>query len=60
MTGMLAALDFTPRQGRKSVTLYRQREVHRYFEMIGSSNAYLLDRYRRLSIQSTAELSLCR
>jgi hypothetical protein len=60
MTRMLAALGFTPRQGRKNVTLYRQREVHRYFEEIGSSNAYHLGRYRRLSVKSTAVLSRCR
>jgi len=59
MTHMLQALGFTPRPGRKNVTLYRQREVHRYFEKIGSSNAHHLARYRRLAAASTADLSRC-
>lgn len=60
MMHMLQVLGFTPRQGRKNVSLYRQREIHRYFEEIGASNAHHLERYRRFSAAGTADLARCR
>ncbi len=53
---MLQELGFTPKWYRIRVFLYRQREIHRYFEEVGSSNAYHLGRYHKFTSDSTAQL----
>jgi len=46
---MLSSLDFTPKNDGKQVSLYRQMEVKRYFEEIGTNNPKHLKRYQNFS-----------
>jgi len=54
MEQLLSRLSFTPKRDDCSVNLYRQSEIKRYFEIVGTHNPYHQERYTRFAKESTA------
>jgi len=54
MEQLLSRLSFTPKRDDCGVTLYRQSEIKRYFEIVDTHNPYHRERYTRFAKESTA------
>jgi hypothetical protein len=54
MERLLIALHFNPRRDKRSVTLYRQSEIRRYFEVVGTRNSHHQERFARFVQDATA------
>lgn len=54
MEQLLSLLRFTPKRDDRGVTLYRQSEIKRYFEVVGTHNPYHQERYARFAKEATA------
>jgi hypothetical protein len=54
MECLLSCLHITPKRDDRGVTLYRQGEIKRYFETVGTHDPYHQERYVRFAAKSTA------
>jgi hypothetical protein len=54
MERLLSCLQFAPKRDDRGVTLYRQEEIKRYFEVVGTHNPYHQERYTRFAGEATA------
>jgi hypothetical protein len=55
MEQLLSHLRFTPKRSKRGVTMYRQDEIKRYFEIVGTHNPHHEGRYIRFAKRATAE-----